>query len=34
MEYTPETITEETMETTCGVETKLVNVICKIIMPD
>jgi len=39
MEYTPEPIveeliSEETMETTCGVGTKLVNGICKIIIPD
>ena len=39
IQYTPEpiveeTISEETMETTCGVGTKLVNGICKIIMPD
>ena len=34
MEYTPELIVEETMETTCGVGTKLVNGICKIIIPD
>jgi hypothetical protein len=32
--YTPEPISEETMETTCGVGTKLVNGICKIIIPD
>jgi hypothetical protein len=39
MEYTPEPIveellSEETMGTTCGVGTKLVNGICKIIIPD
>jgi hypothetical protein len=34
MEYTPEPIAEETMETTCGVGTKLLNGICKIIIPD
>ena len=34
MEYTPEPIVEETMETTCGVGPKLVNRTCKIIMPD
>ena len=44
MEYAPETIAEETiaeetiaeetMETTCGVGIKLVNRICKIIIPD
>jgi hypothetical protein len=34
MEYTPEPIAEEPMETTCGVGTKLVNGICKIIIPD
>jgi hypothetical protein len=39
MEYTPEPIVkepiaEETMETICGVGTKLVNGICKIIIPD
>ena len=34
MEYTPEPIAEETMETKCGVGTKLVNGICKIIIPD
>jgi len=32
MEYAPEPIVEETMETTCGVETKLLRGICKIII--
>ena len=34
IQYTPEIISKETMETTCGVGTKLVNGICKIIIPD
>ena len=34
VEYMPESITEETMETTCGIGTKLVNEIYKIIIPD
>jgi hypothetical protein len=34
MKYTPEPIAKETMETTCGVGTKLLNGICKIIIPD
>ena len=34
IQYTPEPIVEEKIETTCGVGTKLVNGICKIIIPD
>ena len=39
IQHTSETIVEEliskeTMETTCGVGTKLINGICKIIIPD
>ena len=34
MKYTPEPIAKETMETTGGVGTKLLNGICKIIIPD
>jgi len=34
VEYVPESIVEETMETTCGVEIKSLHGICKIIIPD
>jgi len=34
MKYTPEPIAKETMETTCGVGTKLLNGISKIIILD
>jgi hypothetical protein len=34
IQYAPEPISKETMETTCGVGKKLVNGICKIIIPD
>jgi len=34
MQYTPEPITEETTEPTCGIGTESVNGICKIIIPD
>jgi hypothetical protein len=32
--YTPEPVADEIVETTCGIGTKLVNGICKIIIPD
>jgi len=34
IQHTSEPIAEEIMETTCGVGTKLINGICKIIIPD
>jgi hypothetical protein len=34
VEYVPEPIVEEIMKITCGVETKLLHGICKIIIPD